>query len=59
MKIDLHCHTVWSPLSGEVVKVNQKLLDDPAKALKDPYGEGWLLRIKPSNFDAEREVLGL
>jgi FixJ family two-component response regulator/glycine cleavage system H lipoate-binding protein len=56
---DLNCHTVWSPLSGEVVEVNQRLLDDPATALQDPYGEGWLLRITPSNFDAEREVLGL
>jgi CheY-like chemotaxis protein len=56
---DLNCHTVWSPLSGEVVEVNQRLLDDPAKALEDPYGEGWLLRMAPSNFDAEREMLGL
>jgi len=56
---DLHCHTVWSPLSGEIVKVNERLLDDPATTLKDPYGEGWLLRIRPSNFDAEREILGL
>ena len=56
---DLNCHTVWSPLSGEVVEVNQRLLDDPATALQDPYGEGWLLRITPSNFEAEREVLGL
>lgn len=55
----LHRHTVWSPLSGEVVEVNQRLLDAPAATLKDPYGEGWLLRIMPSNFDAEREILGL
>ena len=37
----------------------EELLDDPAAALKDPYGEGWLLRIMPSNFDSEREILGL
>ncbi|MFH1842910.1 MAG: response regulator [bacterium] len=56
---DLHSHTVWSPLSGEVVEVNQKLLQDPATTLQDPYGEGWLLRIVPSNFEDERKVLGL
>ncbi len=56
---DLHSHTVWSPLSGKVREVNQKLLDDPATALQDPYGEGWLLRIEPSNFEDERKVLGL
>jgi CheY-like chemotaxis protein/glycine cleavage system H lipoate-binding protein len=56
---DLHSHTVWSPLSGEVIEVNEKLLQDPATVLQDPYGEGWLLRIMPSNFEVERKVLGL
>lgn len=56
---DLHSHTIWSPLSGEVLEVNQKLLKDAATALQDPYGEGWLLRILPSNFEDERKVLGL
>jgi CheY-like chemotaxis protein/glycine cleavage system H lipoate-binding protein len=56
---DLSSHTVWSPLSGDVVEVNEKLVADPATALKDPYGEGWLLRLKPSNFEEERKVLGL
>ena len=56
---NLHCHTVWSPFSGDVLEVNQKLLEDPTTALQDPYGEGWLLRIKPSKFEAERKVLGL
>jgi CheY-like chemotaxis protein/glycine cleavage system H lipoate-binding protein len=56
---DLRCHTVWSPLSGEVVEVNPKVQQDPSAALQDPYGEGWLLRLRPSKFEAERQVLGL
>jgi CheY-like chemotaxis protein/glycine cleavage system H lipoate-binding protein len=56
---DLHSHTVWSPLSGEVIEVNEKLQEDPATALSDPYGIGWLLRVKPSHFEDERRVLGL
>jgi CheY-like chemotaxis protein/glycine cleavage system H lipoate-binding protein len=56
---DLHTHTVWSPLSGEVIEVNGKLQEDPASALQDPYGGGWLLRINPSQFEEERKVLGL
>jgi CheY-like chemotaxis protein/glycine cleavage system H lipoate-binding protein len=56
---DLRSHTVWSPLSGEVVEINPKIQQDPTAALKDPYGEGWLLRLRPSNFEAERQVLGL
>ncbi len=56
---DLVCHTVWSPVSGEVNEVNQLVADDPTTGLQNPYDTGWLLRIKPSNFEAERKVLGL
>lgn len=35
-----------SPLSGEVIQVNQALLDSPELANKDPYGEGWLVKLK-------------
>lgn len=56
---DLRTHVVWSPLSGQVVEVNPRLRQDPTAALQDPYDQGWLLRIKPSNFEAERQVLGL
>ena len=55
---DQHSHALWSPLSGEVVEVNQRLVADPAGTLQDPYGEGWLLRITPSDFETERRVLG-
>jgi glycine cleavage system H protein len=35
-----------SPLSGEVIEVNQKVVDAPETANEDPYGEGWLIRIR-------------
>lgn len=56
---DLRAHVVWSPLSGEVREVNKTWLNDPDKASHDPYAEGWLLRIMPSNFEGEVKVLGL
>ena len=56
---DLRSHNVLSPLSGIVVDVNQKVLDDPVSALQDPYGDGWLIHIKPSRFDFETKLLGL
>ena len=34
-----------APLSGEVVEVNQKVVDEPEAVNADPYGEGWLIRI--------------
>jgi glycine cleavage system H protein len=35
-----------SPLSGEVIDVNQKVVDAPETVNEDPYGEGWLVRIR-------------
>ena len=37
---------LYSPLSGEVVAVNEALNDDPALVNSDPYGEGWMVRIR-------------
>jgi len=38
---------VYSPLSGEVVAVNEAISDSPELVNKDPYGEGWMMRLKP------------
>ncbi|HDL03093.1 MAG TPA: response regulator [candidate division Zixibacteria bacterium] len=56
---DMRSHTILSPLTGTVTDVNRKVLDDPSSALQDPYGEGWLIKLKPSRFDAEIKLLGL
>jgi glycine cleavage system H protein len=37
---------VISPLSGEIVEVNRKVVDAPETVNEDPYGEGWLVRIR-------------
>jgi len=38
-----------APLSGTVVEVNQKAVDEPETVNEDPYGEGWLVRIRLSD----------
>jgi glycine cleavage system H protein len=46
---------VIAPLSGDIVAVNAKLVDEPETVNDDPYGEGWLIRIRlsdPSEVDA-------
>jgi glycine cleavage system H protein len=46
---------VVAPLSGEVVEVNGKVVDEPETVNEDPYGEGWLVRIRladPSEVDS-------
>ncbi len=47
---------VISPLSGEIVAVNDDLSDSPEKINEDPYGEGWLVRVKLSD-PSEQEAL--
>ncbi|MFC7433349.1 glycine cleavage system protein H [Hydrogenophaga bisanensis] len=49
--------SVKAPLSGEVVEVNTLLRDQPERVHQDPYGAGWLLRIRPSALDTERALL--
>jgi glycine cleavage system H protein len=40
---------IYSPLTGEVLRVNQALVDNPALVNTDPYGEGWFFKIQLSN----------
>jgi len=50
---------VIAPLSGEVLEVNQKVVDAPETVNEDPYGDGWLIRIrlsKPAEVDALLDV---
>jgi glycine cleavage system H protein len=40
---------VIAPLSGEILEVNAKVVEAPETVNEDPYGEGWLIRIRLSN----------
>ena len=37
---------LYAPVSGDVVEVNEKLLTDPTLVSQDPYGKGWLIKVK-------------
>jgi glycine cleavage system H protein len=56
---DMRNFTVDSPLSGVVAQVNKEVLESPDLLLRDPYGNGWLIRLTPSNLEKELELLGL
>ncbi|GIV39288.1 MAG: glycine cleavage system H protein [Thermonema sp.] len=58
---------LFLPVSGEILEVNPALVDAPELVNQDPYGEGWIVKIKPTNLaeldellDAEayRELIG-
>jgi glycine cleavage system H protein len=45
---------VFAPLSGEIVEVNEALSESPEKVNQDPYGEGWMVKVRlsdPSELD--------
>ena len=48
---------IYSPISGTVTKVNSELDSHPELVNKSPYGEGWLVEVKPSNLATERKEL--
>lgn len=50
---------VVSPLSGEVLEVNQKAVDEPETVNDDPYGEGWLIRIRMSDAAEAEGLMGV
>ena len=48
---------VYAPISGVVLAVNEELGDDPEKINADPYGDGWIVRIQPSEEIDESALL--
>jgi len=48
---------VYSPVSGEVIEVNSELENKPELINEDPYGKGWIVKLKMTNPDELKELL--
>ena len=48
---------LFTPMSGEVIEVNGALENDPAAVNREPYGAGWLLKLRLSNPDETKSLL--
>jgi glycine cleavage system H protein len=48
---------VYAPIAGSIVAVNEDLADDPEKINVEPYGEGWIVRMQPSDEIDESELM--
>ena len=48
---------IYAPVSGEVLEVNEVLRDHPEKVNGDPYGEGWLIKMRVGNAGDLEELL--
>lgn len=48
---------IYSPLTGEIVEINEALTDTPELVNTDPYGDGWLFRMQPADESDLEELL--
>lgn len=48
---------LYSPVSGQVVEINKALESDPMVINRDPYGEGWMIRVKVDSRDQLEQLL--
>jgi glycine cleavage system H protein len=48
---------VYAPLSGEVTEVNSALSDNPEQINQDPYGEGWMVKVRLSDSSQAEELM--
>jgi len=48
-----------SPLSGEVLEVNQQVVDAPETVNEDPYGDGWLIRVRMTSPEEREQLLSV
>jgi len=48
---------IYAPVAGEIVEVNTRLEEEPDLINSDPYGEGWLVKIKPDNISDVEKLL--
>ena len=48
---------LYMPLSGEIIEFNDSLEDEPEKVNEDPYGEGWMIKIKLSDTSEVEDLL--
>jgi glycine cleavage system H protein len=48
---------IYAPVSGRLIELNGKIMDNPSIISEDPYGSGWIAEIEPTNL--ENEIKGL
>lgn len=48
---------LYAPVSGEVMEVNEALLDSPEAINEDPYGDGWMIKVKPYDVGEIQDLM--
>jgi CheY-like chemotaxis protein/glycine cleavage system H lipoate-binding protein len=52
-----HVHKVWAPVSGRIIDVNDRIIGDYTALLADPYGDGWLFLMAPTDLEDDLKNL--
>jgi len=50
---------LFMPMTGEIIEINQKIIDKPELVNSDPYGEGWMIKIKILDSNEVKDLLDL
>ena len=50
---------LFMPMTGEIIEINQKIIDNPELVNSDPYGEGWMVKIKILDSNEVENLLDL
>ena len=50
---------LFMPMTGEIIEINQKIIDNPELINSDPYGEGWMIKIKILDSNEIEDLLDL
>ena len=50
---------LFIPVTGEVIEFNESLEDEPEKVNTDPYGDGWMVKVKASDLSQLEELLSV
>jgi len=48
---------IFTPITGEIIEVNEKLTESPELLNKDPYNNGWIMKVRPTNLKKDLEKL--
>ena len=48
---------IYTPVAGEVIEINEAVVDDPELLNEDPHGEGWLIKIRFSSASDLKELM--
>lgn len=48
---------IYCPISGEIISINNELVDNLDRLVSSPYGDGWMIAVKPSNLNDLDELM--